>query len=89
MAQAKRITLPQDDPFSWLRDFASKIPDARPSMLQDLEAGKRTEIDSLNGAVVKEGEALGIPVPVNRVMTTLVKAMEERRIVLGKPYGVV
>jgi 2-dehydropantoate 2-reductase len=78
VARAKRIALPFEDSEVWVRDFGSKIPEARPSMLLDLNAGRRCEIDSINGAVAKEGAALGIPTPVNVIMTTLVKAMEER-----------
>lgn len=78
VARAKKIALPYDDPVRWVREFASKMPGARPSMLQDLEAGRRTEIDSINGGVVKEAEALAVPVPVNRVMVSLVKALEAR-----------
>jgi 2-dehydropantoate 2-reductase len=46
------------------------------SMLQDAEAKRTTEIDVVNGAVVREGERLGVPVPVNRAMVALVKGME-------------
>jgi 2-dehydropantoate 2-reductase len=80
VAQAKKITLPYDDPVRWVREFGSKMPNARPSMWQDLEAGRRSEIDSINGGVVREAEALGVPVPVNRVMVSLVKALEAKRI---------
>lgn len=42
------------------------------SMLQDVRRGKRTEIEFINGAVVREGERLGIPTPLNRLLTLLV-----------------
>ncbi len=42
------------------------------SMLQDVRRGKRTEIEFINGAVVREGERLGIPTPLNRLLTQLV-----------------
>ena len=48
------------------------------STLQDLRAGKRTEIDALNGAVVALGERLGIETPTNRLLCALVHALEER-----------
>lgn len=48
----------------------------RASMLQDIEHGKRTEIDALNGAVVRYGEELGIPVDTNRTLVRLIKAIE-------------
>lgn len=47
-----------------------------PSMLQDRNARRRTEIEALNGAVATQGEALGIPVPVNRTLTDLISLME-------------
>ncbi|MHC4392658.1 MAG: ketopantoate reductase family protein [Planctomycetota bacterium] len=49
----------------------------RSSMLQDLAAGRRTEVDALNGAVVKRARALGIPAPWNHMLVRLVRAREE------------
>jgi len=46
------------------------------SMLQDIERGKRTEIDFINGAIVKVAEQLGIDVPYNRMMWLLIKGQE-------------
>ena len=45
-------------------------------MRQDIEAKRRTEIDAINGAIVERGEKLGIPTPVNRTLTDLVKIIE-------------
>lgn len=50
--------------------------DHLPSMLVDVLAGRRTEIDAMCGAVVAEGRRLGVPVPVNEVVTELVRAIE-------------
>lgn len=50
------------------------------SMLQDIEAGRRTEIDALNGMVVREGKALNIPTPVNETLVLLIKVIEEKAI---------
>jgi 2-dehydropantoate 2-reductase len=47
-------------------------------MLQDLEKGRRTEIDAINGSIVREGKRLGVPTPVNEVMVALVKLQEEK-----------
>lgn len=49
----------------------------KPSMLQHIEAGKRTEIDAINGALVREAKALGVPVPFNEALTLLVKGREK------------
>jgi 2-dehydropantoate 2-reductase len=43
-------------------------------MLQDIRNGKKTEIDALNGKVVAMAEEMGADLPVNRVLTALVKA---------------
>jgi 2-dehydropantoate 2-reductase len=50
----------------------------RSSMLQDVDRGRRTEIDALNGAVVRLGEKLGVETSVNRALTALVKGLEHR-----------
>ena len=52
----------------------------RSSMLQDLESGRRTEIDAHNGYVVRRGTALGLPTPRNLVLTGLIHAIESRPI---------
>ena len=49
----------------------------KPSMLQDVEARRATEIDFLNGAIVAFGERLGVDTPLNRALTELIKGMEE------------
>jgi 2-dehydropantoate 2-reductase len=48
-------------------------------MLQDLEAGRRTEIDVINGAVVRAADETGVPVPLNRGFVALVKGWESIR----------
>lgn len=47
------------------------------SMLQDIRHGKKTEIDALNGKVVAMAEEMGVDLPVNRVLTALVKAKKQ------------
>lgn len=49
------------------------------SMLQDIQRGRRTEIDALNGAVINLGRACGVPTPVNEVIVSLLKAKEALR----------
>jgi len=48
----------------------------RSSMGQDVDNRRRTEIDFINGAIVREGKALGIPTPVNMTLTYLIKTIE-------------
>ncbi len=78
IAQAKGIALGQDDIDSQNRHIL-KIPKAnKPSTLQDLEAGKKTEVEMFSGNVVRMGEALGIPTPVNLMLYHGIRALEER-----------
>ena len=48
----------------------------RPSMGQDMQKGRRTEIEFLNGLVVREGEKVGITCHANAVLTDIVKRVE-------------
>jgi 2-dehydropantoate 2-reductase len=59
--------------------IAETMPGQFSSTAQDLTRGKPTEIDHLNGLVVRKGEALGVPTPANRLLVALVKVLEKRR----------
>lgn len=76
VARAKGIGLSFDDPVAHVHAFGSAIPGARPSVLLDRLAGRPSEIDNLNGAVVAEGQALGVPTPTNATLAAVVRAME-------------
>jgi 2-dehydropantoate 2-reductase len=86
VAAAKGIALAYDDPVQWVSDFAAKIPNARPSMYQDVRAGRRSEIDSIQGGVVAEGAKLGVPTPTCALMVRLVKALEAKAQAHGDAY---
>ncbi|HQO79029.1 MAG TPA: ketopantoate reductase C-terminal domain-containing protein, partial [Thermodesulfobacteriota bacterium] len=49
-----------------------------PSMLSDFQAGRRTEIDALNGALVSRAKSYGLDMPVNWLVTKLVEVKEKR-----------
>lgn len=72
------IKLMYSDPYLHVREIARKTSNNKSSMLQDIERGRKTEIDYINGAVVRLGEELGIDTPINRVLTYLVKALERK-----------
>jgi len=55
---------------------AALFGEGKASMLQDVEAGRQTEIDVINGAVVREAEARDIDVPLNRAMIALISGYE-------------
>lgn len=59
--------------------LAGSMPNQYASTAQDLARGKPTEIDYLNGLIVKRGEALGVPVPANRVLWAMVKLLEGKQ----------
>ena len=75
VAKASGVQLPGDIWQATLR-IAEAMPGQRSSTAQDLARGKPTEIDYLNGFVVRKGEALGIATPANRALTALVKLLE-------------
>ncbi|WP_374679804.1 ketopantoate reductase family protein [Hydrocarboniphaga effusa] len=60
-------------------DIGMSMPGQHSSTAQDLTRGKRSEIDHLNGHVVRLGEIHGIPTPVNATLHRLVKLLEEER----------
>jgi 2-dehydropantoate 2-reductase len=80
VARAERVDLLWKDPGEYRRHFYETLlpPTAthRSSMLQDIERGRRTEIDAINGYVCRRGRALGIEVPQNLVLTGLVHAAD-------------
>jgi 2-dehydropantoate 2-reductase len=79
VARARGTALFWNGPREFLDLFYSKLlPDTyhhRSSMLQDLERGRRTEIDSLSGMVVRYGREAGVPTPVNKEMMERIKAL--------------
>lgn len=78
VAKAKGIRLDIADPVAYVRDFGAKIPKARPSVLLDLMAGRRSEIEVINGSIPRVAKELGMPAPVNETVTALVLAKERR-----------
>jgi 2-dehydropantoate 2-reductase len=66
----------------WCNDFIRNMPSAfKSSMLQDVEAGNKTEVDMFGGAVCALGQKYGIPTPQNEMFVTLIKALEEMALV--------
>jgi 2-dehydropantoate 2-reductase len=59
------------------KDAGRTAAGQRPSMGQDMQKGRRTEIEFLNGFVVREGEKAGLPCRANAVLTDLVKRVEK------------
>ena len=72
----KGISLTYTDPLEAVFNVAEKTAMNRSSMLQDFDRKKASEIDFINGAIVREAEKLGIPVPVNSTVTRLIRTMD-------------
>ena len=77
VAEARRIKLPYDDPVGRVIEVCRATAGNIASMLQDVLKEKQTEIDFINGAIVREGRTLRIPTPVNFTLTSLVQVIEK------------
>jgi 2-dehydropantoate 2-reductase len=76
VAQAQGIEL-DSDPEEMIDHAARVAYGHKASMLQDVEARRRTEVDSLNGAIVEWGGRLCVPTPLNGAIWALVRALED------------
>lgn len=77
VAQASGVSLPPGDHVDIALKLADSMPAQRSSTAQDILRGRPTEIDHLNGFIVRRADAVGVPVPVNRTLHALVKLLEE------------
>ena len=75
-AVAAGVRLPDVDIIEKTKSVARLTAKNRSSMLQDIERGKKSEIDAINGAIARIGSECGVETPVNAVLTALVKAIE-------------
>ena len=76
VARASGVELGAIDIEDYLKKVVTSTAENRVSMLQDLMAGKRTEIDVICGAVISKGEEFGVPTPRNEILLALVKGIE-------------
>jgi 2-dehydropantoate 2-reductase len=82
VARAEAVSLPWPSAAAYRDEFYRRLVpatfDHRSSMLQDLERGRRTEVEAINGAVSRRGADYGIETPVNEALTQLIHAVEEK-----------
>ncbi len=83
VAQAQGIGLDADERWPAITGLLERAVGARASMLQDIEAQRRTEIDVINGAITEAGQRLGIATPLNNAMVWLVRSLEEAYLAPG------
>jgi 2-dehydropantoate 2-reductase len=79
VARALGYDISAEERVGAILSLLEKAGPTRASMLQDFEAGRRTEIDVINGAVVKAADECGVPTPLNRAFVALVKGWETMR----------
>ena len=77
VSAAMKVPLPLDMPERVVK-ATQEIRDIHTSMYDDWKAGRRTEIDYLNGFIVRKGRELGIPTPVNEALTAMIKTITEK-----------
>ena len=79
VARAKGIRLLYENPVQSVREICSNTAENLSSMLQDYRRGKKTEIDAINGVIVREAEARGVPAPVNEQLYRQVRNLTAGR----------
>jgi 2-dehydropantoate 2-reductase len=78
VARASGVTLSIDNPAqAWQMASAGLPYEFKASMLQSLEKGSVTEVDYINGAVVRQGALCGVPTPVNQTLVAAIKGIEK------------
>ncbi|MFO7783954.1 MAG: ketopantoate reductase family protein [Thermodesulfobacteriota bacterium] len=78
VAEKEGVALTLEDIEKWKAVLRTLGPEGKTSMLQDVEAGRKTEIDIFAGKVIQLGETHRVPVPVNRVLFNMIRVAEER-----------
>ncbi len=79
VAQALGYDIDFEERIATILGLVEKAGPTKASMLQDVEAGRRTEIEVINGAVVKAADETGVAVPINRALMQLIRGWETQR----------
>ena len=77
VAEAMGIGLTSRDVDEWYPVMNTLSPSGKTSMLQDMEAGRKTEVDVFGGKVIALGKQYGIPTPVNRTVVQIIQVLEQ------------
>ncbi len=78
VAAVKGIPLSHEDPVAHTKTVCAATASNKSSMLQDILNHRQTEIDMINGAILREGASAGVSTPVNLVLTNLVRYLQSR-----------
>jgi 2-dehydropantoate 2-reductase len=77
LAPLASVNLVEKDIADWCQVLATLSPTGKTSMLQDIEAGRKTEVEIFGGAVTALGERYAVPTPVNRTLFQIIRVLEE------------
>jgi 2-dehydropantoate 2-reductase len=78
LAQAAKVDLGEQEIADWHGILATLAPEAKTSMLQDVEAGRKTEVEMFGGKAVELGRAYGMPTPVNQALLRIIHVLERK-----------
>ena len=78
VAKALGLTFDENEVIEKVRATSINSPEGKTSIYADLKAGRRTEVNTISGAVVRAGEKTGVDVPTHRMIVNMVHAMEDR-----------
>ncbi len=77
LAAPAGVNLVEKDIDDWYAVLETLSPQGKTSMLQDVEAGRKTEVEMLAGKAVELGQRYGIPTPVNQAVLHIVRVMQQ------------
>jgi 2-dehydropantoate 2-reductase len=78
LAEKENVCLNEEDLTYWLRVVASLSPQGKPSMRQDIEARRPSELDLFAGTIIKLGKKYNIPTPVNKMLYEKIRYIESQ-----------
>jgi 2-dehydropantoate 2-reductase len=76
LARAAGVDLGEQDIADWHAILATLSPEGKTSMLQDVDAGRKTEVEIFGGKAVELGQQHGIPTPVNQALLHIIRVLE-------------
>ena len=83
LAKPAGVNLEEKDVEEWDKVLQDLSPDGKTSMLQDMEAGRKTEVEVFGGKVVALSKEYNIPAPVNETLLHIIQVMEKRKVSLS------
>ncbi len=78
VANAKGFNFNEEEMIKKVENVALKTAENKSSMLQDVLNNKKTEIETINGSIVKEGSKFNIETPINETLTNLIISLEKK-----------